>query len=44
VFGNRENWVDQPARPFFYGQIERSVEVEMAMRAVMTRVAAKGGM
>jgi hypothetical protein len=44
VFGNRSNWVDQPARPFFYGQVERSVEVEMAMRAVMARVAAKGGM
>jgi hypothetical protein len=44
VFGNRNNWVDQPARPFFEGKIERSVEVEMAMRSVMTRVAAKGGL
>jgi hypothetical protein len=42
--GRPRVWVSQPARPFFYGQIERSVEVEIAMRAVMTRVAAKGGL
>ena len=35
--------VDQPARPFFYSAISRSVEVEMAMRAVMARVAVKLG-
>jgi len=32
-------WVNQPAHPFFYAAIERNVEVEIAMRAVMARVA-----
>jgi hypothetical protein len=36
-------WVEQPARPFFYAALERSVEIEIAMRAVMARVAAKLG-
>lgn len=36
--------VDQPARPFFYAALERGVEMEIAMRAVMARVAAKLGM
>ena len=44
VFGHKDRWVPQAARPFFYASVERSVEVEIAMRAVMARVAAKGGM
>lgn len=44
VFGHKDRWVPQPSRPFFYASVERSVEVEIAMRAVMARVAAKGGM
>jgi hypothetical protein len=43
VYGSRENWADQPARPFFYPSVERTVESEIAMRAVMARVAAKAG-
>jgi hypothetical protein len=42
VYGTK-TWVDQPAQPFFYASIERSVEVEIAMRAVMARVAYKLG-
>jgi hypothetical protein len=44
VYGNRANWVPQPARPFFYSALSRSVEAEIAMRAVMARVAAKAGL
>lgn len=43
VFGHRAVWVDQAARPFFYSAVERSVEVEIAMRAVMARTADKLG-
>lgn len=43
VWGHRDRWVAQPAKPFFYHSLERSGEAEIAMRAVMTRVAAKAG-
>jgi hypothetical protein len=40
VFGHRNNWVEQPARPFFYAALERSAATEVAMRAAMDRIAA----
>ena len=43
VWGHRDRWVAQPAKPFFYSSLERSVEAEIAMRAVMARVATKAG-
>lgn len=43
VYGNTRNWVSQPARPFFFSAVERSAAAEIAMRAVMARVAAKLG-
>lgn len=44
VYGNRQNWASQAARPFFFSALERSTEAEIAMHAVMARVAAKAGM
>jgi hypothetical protein len=41
VWGHRKPGAHQPARPFFYSSLERTVEAEIAMRAVMARVAAK---
>lgn len=43
VYGNRNNWVDQQARPSFYPAVGRSVATEAAMRLVMERVALKAG-
>jgi hypothetical protein len=44
VYGHRNNWVDQAARPFFFSAVERTTQAEIAMRAVMVRVAAKAGL
>jgi hypothetical protein len=46
VYGNREVWVNQPARPFFYRTLNGSSAVGIAERAIvaaMARVEAKAG-
>jgi hypothetical protein len=44
VYGNRENWVPQAARPFFYGAVaDKADEVANALGDVVTEVAQRHG-
>lgn len=44
VFGNRNNWVNQAARPFFETAVRRTQpQIEQAIVAVMDEVARKAG-